>query len=194
LLAEAGATVFAVEPNAPMRAQIAANPNVTTVDGTAEATTLADACVDIVTAFQAYHWFKPEETLAEVERILRVRGRFAAVWNERDERDPLMHAYGEIIAPFMTDATEQRRSRSRTMLADLHERRWGNIRVVEHQNVAPVDWDGFIGRTRSASYLPREGSAYEEMAAQLRALFDRADEYGGARFVMVTSAYLAERQ
>lgn len=177
-----------------MREQIASNPNITTVDGTAEATTLANTSIDIVTAFQAYHWFRPEETLAEVERILRQHGRFAAVWNERDERDPFMHAYHDVIAPFMTDATEQRRSGSRTVLADLHKRRWGNIRIVEHQNLAPVDWDGFIGRTRSASYLPRDGPAYEAMAAQLRALFDRADDYGGSRFVMVTSAYIAERQ
>jgi hypothetical protein len=31
------------------------------------------------------------------------------------------------------------------------------------------------------------------MAAELRALYDRAGEFGGARFVLLTSVHLAER-
>jgi len=70
LLADAGARVFAVEPNAPMRAQIVSSTNVTPIDGRAETTSLPEASIDIVTAFQAYHWFKPEAVFTEVARIV----------------------------------------------------------------------------------------------------------------------------
>ena len=63
LLANAGATVYAVEPNAAMRAAIPQSGRITPVDGTAENTTLPNGSVDIVTAFQAYHWFEPPAVL-----------------------------------------------------------------------------------------------------------------------------------
>jgi len=66
-----------VEPSADMRA-IAVARGATVVDGTAEATGLPDGCADVVTASQALHWFDPERTFAEVVRLLRPGGVFAA--------------------------------------------------------------------------------------------------------------------
>ena len=61
MLLENGNRVFGVEPNLEMRKAgeeyLAAYPNFTSVEGTAEATTLADHSVDLVTAAQAAHWF-----------------------------------------------------------------------------------------------------------------------------------------
>jgi len=154
---------------------------------------LAAESVDIVTAFQAYHWFDPEAVILESERIGRRPVRFAAVWNERDNRDPFMAQYQRIIDPYMTDATESRR-RKTTVDADLRERGWSNVRTIEFRHETPADWDQLIGRTRSASYLPREGPAYDELAAELRALFDRSAAFGGSRFVLIAAVHLAERQ
>ena len=193
LLADAGAHVFAVEPNAAMRSSIPSRPDIVVVDGTAEATTLPDHSVDVVTAFQAYHWFNPDLVLAEAERIGRRDVRFAAVWNERDETDAFMLAYSDIIRRYMADDTETAR-RASAVDNDLRRHGWSNVRVLEFRHEKPVDWEGLIGRTRSASYLPREGPAYESMAAELRALYDRAGELGGVRFVLQTSVHLAERQ
>jgi SAM-dependent methyltransferase len=183
LLASAGARVYAIEPNAAMRAAIPLRPDIELIDGTAESTHLPDRSVDVVAAFQAYHWFEPDLVLAEAERIGRRRVRFAAVWNERDETDPFM----------LADDTESRR-RATTVDSDLRERGWSNVRVLDFRHAMPVDWDGLIGRTRSASYLPREGPAYEKMAAELRALYDCAGDLGGARFVLTTAVHLGERQ
>jgi SAM-dependent methyltransferase len=193
LLADAGAHVLAVEPNATMRSSIPSRPDIVVVDGTAEATTLPDHSVDVVSAFQAYHWFNPELVLTEAERIGRRGVRFAAVWNERDETDPFMLAYSDIIRRYMADDTETAR-RASAVDNDLRRHGWTNVRVLDFRHEKPVDWDGLIGRTRSASYLPREGPAYESMAAELRALYDRAGELSGARFVLLTSVHLAERQ
>src|SRR5438874_1026346 len=60
LLLNHGLTVYGVEPNPDMRAaaesRLATNANFHSVDGTAHATTLAAHSIDVVTAFQAFHW------------------------------------------------------------------------------------------------------------------------------------------
>jgi SAM-dependent methyltransferase len=48
-------------------------------DGLSTATGLPDGCADIVTCSQALHWMEPEGTFAEVARILRSGGIFAAI-------------------------------------------------------------------------------------------------------------------
>lgn len=192
-LADAGAHVFAVEPNANMRGSIPTRSDIVVVDGTAEATTLPENSVDIITAFQAYHWFVPDRVLAEAARIGRTRVRYAAVWNERDEADPFVREYSAIVRQYITDDTEARR-RNTTIGEDLRGHGWSDVRVLEFRHVVAVDWQALIGRTRSTSYLPREGPSYEAMAAELHALFERAGEFGGARFALVTSVHLGERQ
>ncbi len=192
-LADAGAHVFAVEPNANMRGSIPTRADIVVFDGTAEVTSLPNQSVDVITAFQAYHWFVADRVLTEAARIGRKRVRYAAVWNERDEKDPFVREYSAIIRPYMTDDTEARR-RKTTIDKDLRRHGWSDVRVLEFRQAVPVDWEALLGRTRSTSYLPREGAAYEAMAAELRALFERAGEFGGARFALVTSVHLGERQ
>ncbi len=61
LFLDYGCEVFGVEPNAKMRAaaeeMLGAQPRFHSVEGRAEATTLAPHNVDFVTAGQAFHWF-----------------------------------------------------------------------------------------------------------------------------------------
>src|SRR5258708_10384954 len=61
ILLESGNRVFGVEPNLEMRKAgeefLGAYPHFTSVEGTAEATTLPDHSVGFVTAAQAAHWF-----------------------------------------------------------------------------------------------------------------------------------------
>jgi SAM-dependent methyltransferase len=73
--------VVGVEPNDAMRlyAERATDaPEVRYVAGFSSATGLADAGVDIVTCSQSLQWMEPQPTLAEVARILRPGGVFAA--------------------------------------------------------------------------------------------------------------------
>ncbi len=78
------AEVVGVEPNADMRAQAerrAADASANTVrfvEGLSTATGLPDQCADIVTCSQSLHWMEPDGTFAEVARILRDGGVFAA--------------------------------------------------------------------------------------------------------------------
>jgi SAM-dependent methyltransferase len=112
LLVPLGARVVAVEPIAEMRAQlIEAVPGVEALAGTAEAIPLTDASVDAVTCAQAFHWFRHEEALAEIHRVLRPGGGLALVWNSRDENDSLQTRISEILEPLRGDtATRSDRS------------------------------------------------------------------------------------
>jgi ubiquinone/menaquinone biosynthesis C-methylase UbiE len=74
--------VVGIEPNADMRLQAEAKraneDNVIFMEGVADEIGLPDECADIVTASQSLHWMDPQPTFAEVRRILRPGGVFAA--------------------------------------------------------------------------------------------------------------------
>ena len=73
--------VIGIEPNSDMRALAISKTDASNVsfrDGDSTNTGLPDACADIVTVSQALHWMDPIPTFAEVARILRPGGVFAA--------------------------------------------------------------------------------------------------------------------
>ena len=77
--------VIGIEPNADMRTQavrkLEHHPYAAHIEyheGVAHRTGLPDGCADIVTCAQSLHWMEPASTLAEVARILRPGGLFAA--------------------------------------------------------------------------------------------------------------------
>jgi ubiquinone/menaquinone biosynthesis C-methylase UbiE len=98
LLVPSGATVLAVEPVPGMRDELrAAVPDVEVVDGTAEAMPFPDASIDAVTVAQAFHWFRFDEALAEIGRVLRPGGGLAILFNQRDERTKWVEEMNEVI-------------------------------------------------------------------------------------------------
>ena len=73
--------VIGIEPLAAMRREAKARyrlPHVSFQDGTAQHTGLPDGAADVVTCAQSLHWMEPASTIAEVARILRPGGVFAA--------------------------------------------------------------------------------------------------------------------
>jgi SAM-dependent methyltransferase len=79
--AERADEAVGVEAGAEMRAraeEATSAANVRYVHGYAQETGLADGVADIVTCSQSFHWMEAEPTLAEVARILRPGGVFAA--------------------------------------------------------------------------------------------------------------------
>lgn len=86
--AERADEVIGIEPNVDMRhvaetkegteAARGQTTSIRYIDGTARATGLPAGQADIVTVSQALHWMEPEPTFAEVARLLRPGGVFAA--------------------------------------------------------------------------------------------------------------------
>lgn len=84
-LAERGYSVFAVEPNADMRKQLAITlapfSNVKIINGTAETTTIPNQSIDILTVAHALHWFNLDEFRLECRRIVKPGGLVMAIYN-----------------------------------------------------------------------------------------------------------------
>lgn len=190
LLAARGVHVIAVEPNAPMRAAAEADPNVEWCAGTAEATGLDEAEVDLVTAFQAWHWFDHAKALDEIVRILRPGGRAAVVYNERDESDPFTAGYGELVRRFRTDETEQRRADALAAFESFDG--WVTKRRIELRNEQSLDLEGVLARTRSSSYLPTSGPRADELHAAIRALVAQHARQGGVTMALRTIVVAAD--
>ncbi len=79
------AQVIAVEPDARMRAVLAArSATVTALEGRGESIPLEDAAADAVFISSAWHWMDPERAVPEIGRVLRDGGRFGLIWTSRD--------------------------------------------------------------------------------------------------------------
>ena len=184
LLADRGAAVIAVEPNQAMRDAAQPHPRVEWVAAGAEATSLSEASADLVTAFQAWHWFDHAKALEEIVRILRPGGRAAVIYNERDESDPFTAAYGDLVRTYQTDATERNRADGLEAFAAFEG--WVGKRRVEFRNDHQLDADGLLARARSTSYLPKTGPLADELHAAIRALFAQHARDGAVVMVMRT--------
>src|SRR5712691_235676 len=97
-LLETGARVVAVEPGDAMRAELVrAVPGVQALRGSAEDIPLPDDSVDAVTVGQAFHWFRHDEALPEIHRVLRAGGAIALIWNSRDQEAALQREVDEVL-------------------------------------------------------------------------------------------------
>ena len=73
--------VIGVDPAEGMQSAARAAPGVEYRRAPAEDTRLPDACADVVTASQSFHWMDRDRTLAEVSRLLVSGGVFAAYFH-----------------------------------------------------------------------------------------------------------------
>lgn len=177
-LLESGCAVIGVEPNAAMRAgaerRLGVSPRFTQREGTAEATGLAGASVDLVAAGQAFHWFDIPQARGECRRILRPGGWAALLWNDRKTRAThFMRAYEALLLRHGTDYREvhHRRLGPEAFDAFFGAGRWRRDDVPNRQE---LDWEGLQARLFSSSYLPAPGDPRcEAMLEEARRLFDR---------------------
>ncbi len=111
----AGFAVTAVEPNDEMRAACASlereYSKLRCVEGTAEATGLADRSVDLITVAQAMHWFDLKKTRAEFARVLKPDGWCAVIYNDRRMGGDAFHdGYERLLREFGVDYLKVQRS------------------------------------------------------------------------------------
>ena len=193
---ENGNRVFGVEPNQAMR--IAAVKylkefrNFKPIEGDSENTNLNDACVDLIVAAQAFHWFKPEPTKKEFRRILKPNGHVALMWNIRQETTtPFLIEYEQFIRDHSMDYEIVRHNN----IGDEEVRQFlgPNMRTATFDNVQEFDFEGLLGRLTSSSYMPHEGHAsYNNMAKALRSLFAKYEQDGRIQILYDTRVYLAQ--
>ncbi len=176
MLAENGNRVFGVEPNDEMRRAgerlLESYSGFTSIAGTAEATTLPDHIVDIVTAAQAAHWFDREKARREFVRILKPGGWLVLLWNERrTDSTPFLREYEHLLLAYGTDYGEVRHERTTAEIADFFSPSSFRSSVLEMRQ--EVDYASLEGRLLSSSYTPTSDHAnYDAMLRELRRIFD----------------------
>jgi SAM-dependent methyltransferase len=185
--------VVAIEPNAAMRDVAEPHPLAEFRDGSAEATNLLDDSVDLVTCFQAFHWFNPEPTLLEFHRILKSTGRLAVVWNDRDRNDEFTQEYTRLVQI----ASNHHPAESRMTSVDslLENPLFPDICCHTFTYRQELDLEGLIGRAMSVSYIPKEGEAHQQLLAGLEELYNRKRNENGLIYLSYcTSVYMAAPQ
>lgn len=199
LFLEYGNPVFAVEPNLDMRQaseQLLANyTNFHSINGTAEATTLADHSLDFVTAGQAFHWFDPVRTRLEFQRILRTDGWVVLIWNSRQVAGlPFMEGYEALLLAHSSEYPEVGCQRA-DMDVGAIQAFYGpaGCKIVTLPNSQHFDYEGLKGRLLSSSYAPEPGHPqHEPMMAALQTLFAEHQVDGMVTFSYETKIFMGQ--
>jgi ubiquinone/menaquinone biosynthesis C-methylase UbiE len=195
LLLDKNFHVAGVEPNESMRSaaeqQLSSYAKFASSGGQSECTGLADHSIDLITAAQAFHWFKRDEARQEFVRVLKPGGRVALIWNQRRLEQPFQKEYDAILRKFATDYNSV--NHMNISYEDIAEFFSPNkVSMFEFENAQVFDQAGFLGRMQSSSYTPAANTREHVMLVQAaRDLFDRYECGGEVRFEYVTRLYLA---
>jgi SAM-dependent methyltransferase len=193
MLLENGNPVFGIEPNVEMREAgerlLAAFPRFTSVVGTAEATTLTDRSVDVVTTAQAAHWFHRERARREFVRIVKPGGWLVLLWNERlTDSTPFLRDYEQMLLKYGTDYQDVRHERTTDAVNEFFDPAPYEERAFEMRQ--EFDYAGIEGRLLSSSYAPGpEHPQHAPMLRELRRIFDARAVEGRATFEYKTRMY-----
>jgi ubiquinone/menaquinone biosynthesis C-methylase UbiE len=196
---EAGPRVLAVEPNTEMleacRALAAHHPALEAVEGSAEATTLPDASVDLIAVGRAMHWFDWPHAHREFHRILKPDGWVLVASNgHSDSGGPIPNRLSEILRKSRTDSAEADTTRdfNQRLQEFLDTSTWQ--RTTLHHSMM-VDFATLLGYAESLSAIPRPGErGYDGMVAELRAVFEEYRQEGRLVTPLICNLHLGRLQ
>jgi SAM-dependent methyltransferase len=169
LIAAHGYEIFAVEPNADMRAELEKTlspfPNARIVAGTAEATTLRDCAVDVIVNAQTLNRVDTAAFRTECQRIGREKPVVFTLFNAEKGEENLRY--------------------QKSMRAFYH-----SPAVKEFPNPVLLTRDKWLLYFLSMEGVPLPfDSGYEAYAAELNERFDRNSENGVLRLNLITKVY-----
>ncbi len=185
LLLAQGNTVFGVEPNREMREaaerQLSRHAGFHSIDGRAEATTLPAGSIDLITASQAFHWFKPHLARQEFRRILKPGCWVALIWNERHGgSDRFLEAYDGLLVKYAAGYTGSGHHHVEGIAAFFGP---AGFREATFPNWQTLDFEGLKGRLLSSSYAPEPGHPQHlPMLDALEAIFCQHQADGKVTF------------
>lgn len=177
-----GNQVYGVEPNLEMRSAaeylLRSYPLFTSIAATAEATTLADHSVHMITVGNAFHWFKHEQVRQEFLRILIPPGWVVLVWNlERNNRSPFAVAFEQFWQKYI-DPSARFSERQRP---DYITQFFGADHLKEKSldNYQVCDFEALKGLALSFLKAPQaDDPRYAAMLDELKAIFNQYHKDG----------------
>lgn len=186
---ENGNSVYAVEPNAEMRAacaELAAQyPKLTCIDGTAEATRLPHHSADLIAVGRAFHWFDHDRCRPEFMRILRPGGWVVlAGQGPRRGKEPVQDDYQEILRVHGIDYS---RLRERYNIKNAIRQFFagGALHEAEFAGYEDLTYEGLEGHTLSLSVTPQPGHpGFPAMQDALKNYFEKYQRDGKVQLPM----------
>ncbi|QNP70988.1 class I SAM-dependent methyltransferase [Streptomyces roseirectus] len=141
VLAARGARVVGVEPGEGMATEFRrALPEVPVVRGDGNRLPFQDACLDLLTYAQSWHWTDPARAVPEAVRVLRPGGALALWWNTTPYDVPWLKAQAlRMGRHFGIDVAQEKNHVSRTDLADPTGTLAFTHRTVRWSRRVPVD-------------------------------------------------------
>jgi SAM-dependent methyltransferase len=192
-----GYAIIGVEPNAAMRAaaeKLLDNyENFSSVNGTAEDTTLAESSLDLIIAGQAFHWFDPAKTKVEAARILKTNGWIALIWNDRKlATTPFLQDYEALLLKYGTDYKEVRHDRAESAIDEFFSPSKPKLAIFHNEQI--FDHDGLRGRVLSSSYTPEpDHPDFPAMMLDLKSVFEKHQQNGRVVFDYDTKVFYGRR-
>ncbi len=152
ILVPTGARVIAVEPVAGMREVLASVVQAAEVlEGTAEQLPLPDSSAGAVTVGQAFHWFRGEQALAEIHRVLAPRGRLGLIWNRRDMDQPVQAELAKVMEGHRGTTPSQESGAWRAAFQET--RLFGPLTEADFAMEQVVDQEQLVARVLSVSFM-----------------------------------------
>lgn len=197
LFLENGNPVFAVEPNAEMRAACeeltAQYRRLTCVDGTAENTRLPDRSIDMIAVGRAFHWFDHAKCRPEFKRVLRPNGWVALVGQgPRRREDAVARDYQEILHQHGVDYTKlySRYNVTEAVKGFFED---GVLQQAEFPGYEELTYEGLRGHTLSLSVTPQpDHPNYPGMQEALKEYFDKYQRDGKMRLPTNCHVYMGQ--
>jgi len=191
-------SIYAVEPNKDMRMaseeSLKDNSLFSSVDGCAENTNLPNNSIDMIAAFQAFHWFDKPKTRIEFARILKEPKWVVFVWNDRIiTGKPFLEGYEELMRSIPEYGKVSHKDISSEIIADFLCDK--ELKVAHFPKIQEFDFEGLKGRLFSSSYTPGEGTEERRIVTQkLKELFDKFNTNGLIELEYRTDIYLGRLQ
>jgi ubiquinone/menaquinone biosynthesis C-methylase UbiE len=193
--------VYAIEPNPEMRAlavsQWGGFPSFQAVDALADATTLPDQSIDVITVGQAIHWFPPESFQKECMRILKPGG-WLAIFRYSSMNEGLSLEDKGLLSEIFTE----KNGYSATRPGDLPEQkpmsfyfRGEHFTKQDFYRTHQESWEEFLGALHSVSNAPDPNHpAFENFVFAAKRFFDQASRGGQLETKQHTELFLGQIQ
>jgi ubiquinone/menaquinone biosynthesis C-methylase UbiE len=177
-----GNQVYGVEPNLDMRlaaeSLLRSYPLFSSIAGTAEATTLPDHSVHLITVGNAFHWFNHEQARQKFLRILMSPGWVVLVWNlERNNGAPFAVAFER----FWQNHIDPRARFNERKRPDYITHFFGadNFKEKSLDNYQVCDFEALKGLALSFLKAPQaDDPRYPAMLEELKAIFGQYQAAG----------------
>jgi ubiquinone/menaquinone biosynthesis C-methylase UbiE len=185
-------TVFGVEPNDEMRKAgdllLKDYSSFKSINGSSENTTLESNSVKLITAGQAFHWFKIGKSKKEFNRILKKDGYVLLIWNSRKHNaSPFLKDYENLLVNYSID---YQRVDHKNINDEVLNKFFKEYELKVFSNYQTFDLEGLKGRLLSSSYAPMpDHPNFKPMVNELEKIFHQNKIDGKIKFMYDTELY-----